>query len=101
MIKIYFKFASLIAVIASLLFVGPTSKATNDGSHQQRGQHPSADHVRRRAAKVRKRVRKQAVSYVCPMHPDMRSKSHGECPKCGMELVSGRRSRDGAVVLFR
>ena len=86
--KIYFKFASLIAVTASLLFAVPTSKAAHDG------------HVHRRVAKVRTRVRKQAVNYVCPMHPDMRSKSRGECAKCGMELVSERRSKDRAVVLF-
>ena len=86
--KIYFKFASLIAVTASLLFAVHTSKAAHDG------------HVHRRVAKVRKRVRKQAVNYVCPMHPDMRSKSRGECAKCGMELVSERRSKDRAVVLF-
>ena len=86
--KIYLKFASLIAVVASLLFAGPTSKAAHDG------------HVHRRAVKVRKRIRKQAVSYVCPMHPDMRSRSRGECAKCGMDLVSERRSKDRAVVLF-
>ena len=87
---IYFKFASLFAITASLLFPAPTSKAAHDGNH-----------VHRRAAKVRKRVKKQAVNYVCPMHPDMRSKSRGECAKCGMELVRERRSRDRAVVLFR
>ena len=87
--NVYFKFASLIAIIASLLFAVPMSKAAYDG------------HVHRRAAKVRKRVRKQAVNYVCPMHPDIRSKSRGECAKCGMKLVSQRRSKDRAVVLFR
>ena len=86
--KIYLKLASLIAVIASLLFAGPPSKAAH------------GDHVHRRAAKVRKRIRKQAVSYVCPMHPDMRSRSRGECAKCGMELVREHRSKDRAVVLF-
>lgn len=87
--KRHFKFVWLVAVIASLLFVAPTSKAAHDGSHQKR------------AAKVQKKVRKQPVSYVCPMHPDMRSKSRGECAKCGMELVSQRRSKDRAVVLVR
>ncbi|HKY45084.1 MAG TPA: heavy metal-binding domain-containing protein [Pyrinomonadaceae bacterium] len=94
--KTYFKFVSLVAVIASLLFIVPTNKAA-----QRRGRHTAADHVHRRAAKVRKRVRKQAVNYVCPMHPDMRSKSRGERAKCGMDLVRKRKSRDRAVVLFR
>ena len=88
--KIYFKFASLAIITASLLFAVPTSTAAQHGSH-----------VHRRAAKARKRVRKQAVNYVCPMHPDIRSKSRGECAKCGMDLVRERRSRDRAVVLLR
>jgi predicted RNA-binding Zn-ribbon protein involved in translation (DUF1610 family) len=81
--KIYIAFASFIAVIATLVFAGPASTVAH-----QKHQHTASDHVRRRAAKARKRVRQHAVNYVCPMHPDMRSKSRGECPKCGMELVT-------------
>ena len=81
--KIYVAIASFIAVIATLVFAGPASTVA-----QQKHQHTASHHVRRRAAKARKRVRQHAVNYVCPMHPDMRSKSRGECPKCGMELVT-------------
>jgi predicted RNA-binding Zn-ribbon protein involved in translation (DUF1610 family) len=81
--KIHVAFVSLIAVVAALVFVGPASTVA-----QQKHQHTASDHVRRRAAKARKRVRQHAVKYVCPMHPDMHSKSRGECPKCGMELVT-------------
>ncbi len=28
-----------------------------------------------------------AVSYTCPMHPEVVSKDPGKCPKCGMALV--------------
>ncbi|HLG18009.1 MAG TPA: SCO family protein [Blastocatellia bacterium] len=28
----------------------------------------------------------QTTQYVCPMHPDVRSKSPAKCPKCGMDL---------------
>ncbi|WP_292945670.1 multicopper oxidase domain-containing protein [Mucilaginibacter sp. 44-25] len=28
-----------------------------------------------------------AVSYTCPMHPDIHSAQPGNCPKCGMKLV--------------
>src|SRR5436309_4073410 len=28
----------------------------------------------------------EPVTYVCPMHPEIRSKSPGRCPKCGMNL---------------
>jgi uncharacterized low-complexity protein len=27
------------------------------------------------------------VSYVCPMHPDVKQATPGKCPKCGMDLV--------------
>ncbi len=27
------------------------------------------------------------MSYVCPMHPEVRSDKDGRCPKCGMKLV--------------
>ena len=95
--KIYATFASLVAVISALAFAGPTSTSAHDGhQHQREQQHAAAGHVRRRAAKARKRVRRRAVSYVCPMHPDMRSKSRGECPKCGMELVAERRGAQAA-----
>jgi len=26
------------------------------------------------------------VSYTCPMHPEVKSATKGECPKCGMDL---------------
>ena len=81
--KIYIAFASFIAVIVALVFAAPASTVAH-----QKHQHTASQHVRRRAAKARKRVRQHAVNYVCPMHPDMRSKSRGECPKCGMELVT-------------
>jgi len=29
---------------------------------------------------------KSQVSYSCPMHPEVKAKSKGKCPKCGMDL---------------
>lgn len=81
--KIYF-----IAIITLLAFTGVASPG-------------SAHDARQLAAKVRKKVKKPTATYVCPMHRDMRSKSRGECPKCGMELVGERRSRNRAFVLVR
>jgi protein SCO1 len=31
-------------------------------------------------------VKREAAQYVCPMHPEVRSKKLGQCPKCGMRL---------------
>jgi len=28
--------------------------------------------------------------YTCPMHPEVKSKKPGKCPKCGMNLVPAR-----------
>jgi hypothetical protein len=81
--KIY---AAFVAVISALAFTTPASKAAHDANYG----HTTASHVRRRATRVRKRVRQQAVRYVCPMHPDMRSQSKGECPKCRMQLLVER-----------
>ena len=29
----------------------------------------------------------QAVTYTCPMHPEIHATKPGNCPKCGMTLV--------------
>ena len=31
-------------------------------------------------------VSKKQKTYSCPMHPDVKAKSKGKCPKCGMDL---------------
>ena len=80
------KITLLIAIIAALALTGVAGPTSAKDVRQQR------------PAKVRKKVKKQTASYVCPMHPDMRSKSRGECPKCGMDLVGQRRSKDRAFV---
>ena len=39
-------------------------------------------------------ARQKETVYTCPMHPDVRAKSPGKCPKCGMDL---RGSADAAM----
>jgi hypothetical protein len=83
--KISVAFALLVAFGVTLIMAKPLNATAYDGASQQQKE---ASHVRRRASKSRKKARR-AVSYACPMHPDIRSKTRGECPKCGMELVAG------------
>lgn len=36
----------------------------------------------------------ETVSYTCPMHPEVQSDKHGNCPKCGMKLVKQSPKQD-------
>ena len=58
-------------------------------------QDQRSDHRRAAQHRVKKRKKENrgrpSVHYVCPMHPDVRSKSHGVCPKCAMDLVAEKR----------
>ena len=60
--------------------------------YYQRQEHRHVVSRRNRAAvkrvKARRQVRQREISYVCPMHSDIRSKSPGACPKCLMKLVA-------------
>jgi len=89
--KIYAAFASFIAVILGLTFAEPPSAFAIHDQHQ-RQEHRRAVNRRNRAARQRVKARKKAsrhrISYVCPMHPDIRSNSHDKCPKCLMDLVA-------------
>ena len=38
------------------------------------------------------------VTYSCPMHPDVTSKSKGRCPKCGMDLRPAEQKKETAAV---
>jgi cytochrome oxidase Cu insertion factor (SCO1/SenC/PrrC family) len=49
---------------------------------------PSVMAQRRRAPAPRV----AAVTYECPMHPEVTSKKRGKCPKCGMTLVARNKS---------
>ena len=92
--RIYAALVSLVAVVAaSLSSAGPAEAAPGcDGHHQC--QHKAARRTRRRAtaarqrARARRRDQRKSVAYVCPMHPDIRERSRGTCPKCLMDLVA-------------
>jgi hypothetical protein len=84
--KIYTVTASCIALILSLTIVEPRGASAINEQPQQEHRHTANRRHPRRAAR-KKAHRPHAVSYVCPMHPDMRANSPGTCPKCLMELV--------------
>ena len=91
--KVYAAFASCIAVILALAFAEPPGASAIQDQHQ-RQEHRRAVDRRNRAARQRVKARRKAsrhkISFVCPMHLDMRSNSHGTCPKCLMDLVAER-----------
>ena len=92
--SIYAVLVSLIAVAAlALSFDGPAEAAVGcDGHHQCH--HKAAGRTRRRApaarqrVRARRRVKQRSAAYVCPMHPDIRERARGTCPKCLMDLVA-------------
>jgi hypothetical protein len=100
------KIFSALATPALLLTLAPSdakaAPAIHDGHDHAHARHDrvrqgDASRARRRASKARRRsARRAPVSYACPMHPDMRSRSHGECPKCGMALVAAGRKAKAA-----
>jgi len=42
-------------------------------------------------------AQQQDVEYSCPMHPEVKSKKAGSCPKCGMTLKQKSTERDSAT----
>ena len=62
------------------------STASSVRASEGRGRTHAESDARRRPAKRRKSTQAQEVTYTCPMHKDVHTKSPGECPKCGMEL---------------
>ena len=42
-------------------------------------------------------AQQQEVEYSCPMHPEVKSKKAGSCPKCGMTLKQKSTERDSAA----
>ncbi|HEX8293621.1 MAG TPA: heavy metal-binding domain-containing protein [Pyrinomonadaceae bacterium] len=91
--RIYRALATLAAAVALSTVGASDASARCDGLHQHGPQHAGKKtHQRVRSARhrawTRRRTGRQAVAYVCPMHPDIRERSRGTCPKCLMELVA-------------
>jgi len=56
-------------------------------SQQEEPHHGSTASTTKKARQGKQPSQKK--EYSCPMHPTMRAKSAGKCPKCGMKLVAG------------
>lgn len=91
--RVYAALISLAAVAAAPSFAAPAGASAPCDEHQQ-CQHRAARGTPRRArtarlrARMHSRDRLPAAAYVCPMHPDVRERSRGTCPKCLMDLVA-------------
>ena len=83
------------AVALALVIAEPApAAASHEESHHQK-QRQTARRVRHKTKA--KKSRRRAVSFVCPMHPDIREKSRGTCPKCLMDLVAEPRNTKRAT----
>lgn len=61
----------------------PISTLTGGGDvAQPSASEPVAAHAHETAGRS-----KEAVSYTCPMHPEIKRAAPGKCPICGMTLV--------------
>ena len=102
--RIFSALVSLVAVVVALVTFGESdASARCDGLHHHGRQHAAKKtntraRSARQRARARRRAQRQTVAYVCPMHPDIRERSRGTCPKCLMELVAEpRRVRAGGA----
>ena len=90
--NIYITLASCL-ITFTLAFVEPASASAIHNGHHHKNNKRVTKPARQRARAQRKTSRR-AISYVCPMHPDIRAKSSGTCPKCLMDLVAERALRE-------
>lgn len=89
------KLKLFVFVLGVLLFSVPlaiTRRVTAQGSSAQSAQQQAPQSVKPDAAQTDARSNSaqkeqtEEVEYSCPMHPEVRSKTAGSCPKCGMTL---------------
>jgi uncharacterized paraquat-inducible protein A len=86
------KVSEAIAVGVTVMLVLTLSELPAAAAIHDRDQHQQRVKTRKKENR-----RRRLVQYVCPMHPDIRSRSHGTCPKCLMELVEKRRVKSKGV----
>ena len=92
--RIFNALVSFVAVVVALVTVGASDASARCDGPRHLGRQHVAKRTDKRNLSARQRARalrgnsRPAVAYVCPMHPDIRERSRGTCPKCLMELVA-------------
>lgn len=87
-------YAAFVSLAVAVVTVGAADASARCDGHQHPSQQHAAKQTRKRAryarqrARANRRDRRRSVAYVCPMHPDIRERSRGTCPKCSMDLVA-------------
>ena len=91
-IPVHFSRAGAIAFGVTVMLVLTLSELPSASAIDEQDQRTDLRRAAQHRVKKRKKENRQRlVHYVCPMHPDIRSKSHGTCPKCSMDLVAEKR----------
>ena len=88
--SIYTALISCVVVLTPVFVEPAGASAVHDGHHYKN--HRQATKRARNRASAKRKATRYAVSYICPMHPDIREKSRGTCPKCLMGLVAEPRN---------
>ena len=79
--KTLFNLLSLGLLVCAFAFIA--AQAQQEASHH--GDTASSKRVRQSKQQPQSKVE---AHYSCPMHPAVKAKSPGKCPKCGMKLVA-------------
>ena len=92
--RIYAALVSLVAAVVTFVTIGASDASARCDALQHHGGTHASQRTHKRARNARQRTRalrrggRQTVADVCPMHPDIRERSRGTCPKCLMNLVA-------------
>jgi hypothetical protein len=92
------KICGAVAFGVTVMLVLTFGELPNAGAIHEQDQPTDLRRAAQHQVKQRKKEhrRRRSVQYVCPMHPDVRSKSPGTCPKCLMNLVAEKRRAKAA-----
>ncbi|MFA5780289.1 MAG: heavy metal-binding domain-containing protein [Elusimicrobiota bacterium] len=83
--KKFFVFCSML--LASFLLVNrAAAMSCHGGGGEDSGGHQHEEKAAAKPEKAAVRGTFYSKTYVCPMHPEIKSDKPGKCPECGMKL---------------